>query len=473
MIELDRRDLMTGGASLALLMAMGGCESISRAIRDRPVRRDVSTLANNDVMLEAYREGIRRMRALPNSDRRNWTRIAQIHDGFCPHGNWFFLPWHRAYLMSLERIIRELTGVRNFALPYWNWSCQRAIPAPFWEQTSPLFHSPRAVGPTDQADAAIVGQNHINTLLQETDFELFASGFATTLRPRTVKGPLESGPHDYIHGTFIRGTMRTFMSPLDPIFWLHHNILDYLWFDWNSRGNANSNDPVYTNMTISGQMPDGQGNPVDYRVGTLVLAPLLSYRFEPPARCFRVSPFIRDEVLLRRFLEQGAPVRLRIERTYEPVARGLALDSRQQRIARVSLPAEGVRAALAPDARRRLILRVDDITPPTDGTYVRVFVGLPEGAEPSPESPHYAGAFAFFVGDHEGHEAALDYHVDLTPAFERLRGSGRLNDPANATVTFVAVPPERPTAGQAATPLRAGAVVPLLIERKPTPTGLR
>jgi tyrosinase len=472
-IDIDRRDILSGSASLGLLMALGGCESIFNQIRNRPLRRDVSTMGPSDPMLQAYREGVRLMKLLDHSDPRSWSRQADTHENSCPHGNWFFLPWHRAFLMSLERIIRELTGVQNFALPYWNWSCQTAIPAPFWEAGSPLFHADRWIGPTDHADGAVVGPDNINALLAETDFELFASGFATTLRPRTIKGPLESGPHDYIHASFVGGTMYTMRSPLDPIFWLHHNILDYLWFDWNSRGNANTNHPAYTGLMIPG-MVDGAGNEIPFQVGALVLAPLLSYRFEPPRRCFRLSDHILDEIAIRRFVEQGAEQRLRVRIAFPPVAKGMTFDPRERQRTRIELPAQAVRAALAPDARQRLILRVEGIRPPTDGTYVRVFVGLPEGEAPSPESPYYAGAFAFFVGDHDdgGHGGALDYHVDLTPAFDKLRATGRLRDPEHAAVTFVPVRPERaPLAAAYARPLAIGQVVPLLIDSKPKPTG--
>ena len=474
MMDIDRRTLLSGAAGLTALVALGGCESLLRKIEARPVRRDVSTLGQNDPVLQAYRDGIAQMRALPQSDPRNYTRIAEIHQNFCPHGNWFFLPWHRAYLLSTERIIRQLTGWADFALPYWNWSCQRRIPAPFWDTGSPLFHGDRWIGPTDEADASIVGQNRINTLLAETDFELFASGHATSLRPATVKGPLESGPHDYIHASFIGGTMRTFMSPLDPIFWLHHGILDYLWFDWNSRGNPNSNDPAYTGLVISGQMVDGSGSPVDYHIGSLILAPLLSYRYEPPARCFRISPFLTDEVLLRRFLEKGAEVRIRPVREFPPIVRGLVLDSRRQTQVQVPLPPEAVRAVLAPDSTQRLLLRVDNIVPPADGTFVRVFVGLPEGEDPNPDSPHYAGAFAFFVDpDHSGHHGgALNYHVDLTPAFEQLRATGRLRHLDRVDVTFHPVPADFTRApAMRSSPITFGQVTPVLIQRKPEPRG--
>ena len=46
------------------------------------------------------------MLGLPATDPRNWYRYALIHALDCPHGNWWFLPWHRGYLGWFERICR-------------------------------------------------------------------------------------------------------------------------------------------------------------------------------------------------------------------------------------------------------------------------------------------------------------------------------------------------------------------------------
>src|SRR5262249_30234876 len=51
----------------------------------------------------------------------------------CPHGNWWFLPWHRAYLYYFERTLRWASGNPDLALPYWNYSDpkQRMLPRVF------------------------------------------------------------------------------------------------------------------------------------------------------------------------------------------------------------------------------------------------------------------------------------------------------------------------------------------------------
>lgn len=481
MLELNRRDsLMLTAAGLTWTLALGGCEKIAKQIRNRPVRRDVSTLNSSSQTLATYRDGIAKMQALPASDPRNWSNIAALHLNHCPHGNWFFLPWHRAYLMSLESIIRKLTGDASFALPYWNWQCQRAIPAPFWESgsvlspatppTQPQYGFTRAVTASDQADPSMVGPATINGILAETDFVLFGSGYATALRGTNAggAGKLEATPHNYIHGSFIRGMMASYSSPLDPIFYLHHNILDYLWFVWNNSGNANSGDPAWASLNMSGIFVDGDGNPADYLVAAMPLAPLISYRFEAPGGCIRPFRFA-DEAVLKRFLEKREKTEFKPVREFPLPPRPIALDALQQPRAQVELPPEAARAALEQRESTRLLLRLDNVAAPPDaGTYVRVFVGLPEGAEPSPDSPHYAGAFAFF-GDAR-HPMAFNTHVDIGPIVERLAAQGGASGP---TISFVAVPAQERAVGKAAGPIRIGSVTPVLIPRRAKPKPLQ
>ena len=132
----DRRSFLQvlGGIS-ALGVApitLGGCESLLERIRNCPMRRSLRTLPANDPIIQTYRAAVAAMKALPASDRRSLECPGtDLTSAITPHGNWFFLPWHRAYLLYFEQIRRELTGEASFALPYWNWTCQRQIPAPF------------------------------------------------------------------------------------------------------------------------------------------------------------------------------------------------------------------------------------------------------------------------------------------------------------------------------------------------------
>lgn len=290
-LDLSRRDFLKLSALGAVGAALAGCteeqlEAILDKIANRPVRRNINTMADDDPDLVSFRAGVAAMKALPESDARNWNRQADIHNNFCPHGNWLFLPWHRAYTWYFEEICRELSGNDAFALPYWNWQNDRTIPAAFWGGAgNPLFNSTRGATQTTMITSGVYSPANIESILDETNFEAFASAaIGATANPHTSsgpQGPLEAGPHNSTHG-FVGGDMGGFRSPRDAVFWTHHNIIDAIWVNWNvTRGNPNTNNSAW-NRTFT-EFCDRNGNPVSITCATTVLFPLLSYRFDDPA----------------------------------------------------------------------------------------------------------------------------------------------------------------------------------------------
>jgi tyrosinase len=455
--SLDRRTVLQSIGSLALLglapLSLGGCESLLEKIRNRPMRRSLRTLPDNDPIIETYRAAVAAMKGLPASDRRNWNAQAQIHFDHCPHGNWFFLPWHRAYLLYFEQICRTLTGEKSFALPYWNWTCQRQLPAPFLgDASNALFSTGRSGVPPAALDNSVVGPALMDTILDEPNFNLFASSPAPTLRPPVGYGTLEGTPHNTVHG-FVGGIMNGFQSPRDPIFWMHHNMIERVWWEWNGvRGNANTNDPVWNNLSLGGMFADSNGAVIDnVTVGLLNLAPLLSYRFDsdPFTSCgLVVRPWvIADQVALRKLLQEGGTVRLHRVKTlarsegFEVPVGGAATRA----LAVTDAPAL---ATVSRKGRQRLLLRVVPAEQPASGEFfVRVFVGLPTASPgTSTEVPHYAGSFAFFndpqAHDHHGHGGAdtnVAFVVDVGATLERLRAAGvAVGD--TVSIQLVAVP---------------------------------
>ena len=463
MHELDRREaFLLTAAGLTWTLGLGGCDKIFNQIKNRPVRRDGTMLSANHAVFKTYREGIQLMRQLGKSDPRNWRRVAEVHLNFCPHGNWYFLPWHRAYLMMIENIIRELTGEKSFAMPYWDWRCRQTLPAPFWQNGSILhpatntgdadYAFTRDIGPSDGADPSMVGTATLDNILNEPVFELFASG-------QNSQGNLEGTPHNHVHGSFIGGTMGNYLSPLDPVFWLHHCVLDYFWFEWNSRGNANTGAAAWVNHDMT-DFVDGQGNSTVQKVAAMPLAPLLAYRYESPRNCTRVFQPV-DERVLKAFLEKARQVPVKPVRIF-PISPRPLIDPVRVPRATFDLPPEAVQSTIG--ANQRLLLQIADVVPPPDDkTMVRVFVNLPEGGEASPESPNYAGTFAFFTDP--GHPHAYNTYVDLTPALRRLGA------PAATKITFVAV--SRTGAAPVPGPVRIGRLGAVAIPQAEVPRPLQ
>jgi tyrosinase len=315
-----------------------------------------------------------------------------------------------------------LSGNPNFALPYWNWTQNRRIPAPFWQGT--LLDTTRTVGPDDRIPARFVRQSIIDNILGQTDFELFAStrpfGQNNTdpvwQRRRGAASLLEATPHDNVH-VWISGNMQTFMSPLDPIFWLHHCNIDRLWAEWNAppRNHPNTSNGLWRNFTL---------RPFNTLVGILQSVTQLGYTYDTLAQ-----PQLAVVSDLPPLLERA---RNRFE-LMEPRTASLGQEvsfSVQTPESAVSLAAEAVAEEdVSADGGPKVLAFVRGVEPPQDKQVtVNVFLNCPYLSADTPVSdPHYVGTFTFFSAhEHEDeaegeHDMKLSFAFDLTETVARLR----------------------------------------------------
>lgn len=450
----SRRDFLRGAGAfgaVGLAMWTGGCESCVQQIQNRPTRRNISNLSPSDPIIQTYKDAVSKMKGLDSSDPSNplgWTNQANIHYNHCTHGNWFFLPWHRAYLLYFERICRKLTGNNDFALPYWNWTTHPAIPDVFWDTSSPLYDANRAVLQSDQADPSWVGATVIENILSEPNFNLFASGPpspSTELHFATNTGMLEGTPHNSIHAWIDSTDMGTFHSPLDPVFWTHHNMLDCLWVDWNiNLSNPNTNDTSWTNQQFS-DFYDENGNSVTVQVIDTALYPLLVYQFEPCAPGDPTSKM--DRKALEKFLRTGAPSKLEFSKRFE-LRQSVTTEVGKAVTGAVKVEPEAISAVLEAGGKNLVVMTVGEVEiPEKRDFFVRVFLNKTDVSGETPiDDPHYAGSFAFFFDESamKGHEETTGrpkagYLVDVTPTLRKLRQAGSLAA-AEMDVSFVPIP---------------------------------
>ena len=438
--DLLRRDFNAGIMAAAASAFFGGCEKIIEDIRNRPVRRNITAPEAADD-IATYKAAVTAMKALPASDPRQWNNQANIHQNSCPHGNWFFLPWHRIYLSFFEQICRELTSKPKFALPYWNWAANPSIPAAFWPTGTPLYH-PRSATAASVADNSMTGPAILQSILGETNFQTFASLQASAPRGGTGGGygRLEQTPHNYVHG-FVGGEMGTYQSPRDPVFWAHHNMIELCWVDWNIyRGNQNTNDAGWMNWEFA-DFVDGKGNPAKVTTAVSLLFPLISYRYDAdvagapkaalePAEHERISKLVR----------QGAPSVLEFDKRFEIVRDARAGVGKPGLFSLKMDPA--VVAGMS--GTQKLLLSVDGVTgPASPDFFVRVFIGGKQPpADLSIDNPGYAGSFAFFGDAHGGHgeNHKLKFVVDVSAAARRLQQEGALLKNGALDVYLVPVP---------------------------------
>jgi tyrosinase len=309
--------------------------------------------ANNgdfdDPVLYWYARGVRILRSKEISDPTSWEFLAAIHgfdpvlwhvEGFltlreklppywvqslywkqCQHGSWYFLPWHRGYLLSFETIVREAIkeamiadekkGIKltyhwtDWALPYWNpadLNDHRAvgIPPAFTSKympdgsDNPLYIEQRygrliefpntianASNDQDKEEAkkkyeqlktqalsleqVLTEPNFIGTSLSSVGFGGLKTNFS---HEATTFGKIESSPHNNVHGLVGGGEDRVtkrrgglmadpVTAGLDPLFWLHHANVDRLWEVWVNR------DPNHKNPYLRPLLEETKENESD------------------------------------------------------------------------------------------------------------------------------------------------------------------------------------------------------------------
>lgn len=449
-------DLSLSSLSLLFVSALtGGCEDVISKINKRPVRRMIRNTSNSVHATDLYRTAVLKMKQLVAFDRRNWFKQAKIHDDFCPHNNWFFFPWHRAYLFEFEKICQLLTGDASFGLPYWNWCLNPRVPGPFFPppNDNALIDNTREVGPSDQASQFSIGLNLVSAMCDEPDFFLFAGGATSDLKDRVRPGNIEATPHNYIHGTFVRGNMgQVPIAAQDPVFWCHHCMVDLCWHECNiTRNHANTNDTTWLDFNFKNMFCDEQGNLIeDINVLATVLMPILSYRYETNiAGVTNIEKLAtrnkKDFELMKKVIEHGAEMQFRPQ-PQASLKRAVELKVAARSLAEtIPMNIDSLRGILQNTTNNRILLTIKEMSDPINSdVFIRVFLNKPDAnPETPPTDPHYAGSFYFFTGGGGHHHGSgmPDYIVDVTQTLKRLQSSGEMaNFKEGVMVNLVAVP---------------------------------
>src|SRR5688500_756388 len=101
-LDLTRRTFLSGSAA-AIGLATLPAGALGQTPQVKYRRWEISDPEMPANVIPSYKKAVSAMLALEPTDARNWYRQAMVHLLDCPHGNWWFLPWHRAYLGWFEQ----------------------------------------------------------------------------------------------------------------------------------------------------------------------------------------------------------------------------------------------------------------------------------------------------------------------------------------------------------------------------------
>jgi hypothetical protein len=239
----------------------------------------------------------------------SYQKISPLGWNTCPHmkpatQQLNFLTWHRLYLLHLEKIVRKLSGKKDFALPYWNYNDKRTrtLPKEFrepsgydrnslFELRSPSMNKGLPINPKaiDEGMVITACGNVQNVAFESMGWALDTTHLWEAKKINFFSSELEDGVHNIIHdyvGGAVGKDLKTPIynriyqndsvqapmsdvpsSAFDPIFYLHHCNIDRLWASWEySFPNLRMTKDEFSRQGLTQYIFfDENGKPVTYK----------------------------------------------------------------------------------------------------------------------------------------------------------------------------------------------------------------
>ncbi|HKZ14559.1 MAG TPA: tyrosinase family protein [Solirubrobacterales bacterium] len=411
------------------------------------VRQDIWTLGEEDPIITWYRYAVGVLKSREPEDVTGWDYQAAIHGNVagpakplwdqCQHQSWYFLPWHRMYVLRMEEILRaaieEAEGpAEEWALPYWNYGLGgefATLPPAFREpevngEPNSLFVEQRGEGINGGLEFPATAITAALALARPTFVGAaeFGGGASIPTGFAGVAGRLERTPHNIIHTT-VGGWMRNpNTAAQDPIFWLHHANIDRLWHVWReTEGHEDPTEEAWGNQGFdffdtAGEVVSmtceeaADTNALEYEYGPEAPPPIP--QFEPSTAVAAVFPG-----------GEGVTSPQLIGATAQPITLvGEQVD--------VEIPIDAEAAGeLAPG--QRVYLNAENIEGAEDpGTAYGLYVALPPEATPDELDAHLVDNLSFFGIERTGepggdeHPHAFRFAVDISGIAHELAARG-------------------------------------------------
>ncbi|EIM81501.1 Di-copper centre-containing protein [Stereum hirsutum FP-91666 SS1] len=178
-----------------------------------------------------------------------------------------FLPWHRGFTLAHETLLRNECGYTG-NIPYWNWTSDAGhfstakiltpehfgsngiganhavVDGPFGNLT--LHLGPGTVNTVhtlmrivDETNSTYVHQKYVDECTSATSYGAFMRCANSDPRTEPIHG---GGMHGGVHFGVGGDLTDVSTSPNDPIFWLHHGMLDQVWARWQAENEGRLGD---------------------------------------------------------------------------------------------------------------------------------------------------------------------------------------------------------------------------------------
>ncbi|KAI3498949.1 hypothetical protein L1887_34738 [Cichorium endivia] len=417
-----------------------------------------------------FNEAIKRMKALPEDDPRNFLQQAHIHCAYCNgaytqsssgfpdieiqiHNSWLFFPFHRWYLYFYERILGSLIDDPTFALPFWNWDTPAGmtIPKYFNDPNSALFDPKRNQGHLKGVvDLGYDGKDSGTTDIEKVKFNLaimyrqmvtnatdpigfFGGEYRAGIEPISGGGSVEQSPHTPVHrwvgdprqpngenlGNF-------YSAGRDTLFYCHHANVDRMWSLWKMMGGNHKDITDEDWLNTSFVFYDENKNLVRVYVKDCLFTNQLGYDYQ------RIDvPWQKSKPVPR------APKSRIAQRSIGKVkqAKEVFFPVKLDKIVKVLVPRPKKSRSKKEKEEKEELLIVQSITYDSE-KYVKfdVYVNDEDDDASAPDQTEFAGSFAQLPHKHKGKSMSTSsFRAGLTELLEELDA----DDDDNVLVTII------------------------------------
>jgi tyrosinase len=220
--------------------------ALSAGQRTRREIREVMNGRSPGQGMQDYLDGVKCLQQMKGGAGKatEWDEFSNVHysDAKWNHGYPRFLPWHRLFLIGLEKAMSDCTK-RSITLPWWNWAIDASSDAGFFG--SPIFAVLGGDGSTTYNYQASIPNPHKLQRRFDKSARVSTSEQVASLMDTSSFETMAEGLEWQLHGTphvAIGGDMANMYSSNDPLFYLHHCQVDRLWAEWQKDHPANAGD---------------------------------------------------------------------------------------------------------------------------------------------------------------------------------------------------------------------------------------
>ncbi|MCB0713948.1 MAG: tyrosinase family protein [Ignavibacteriae bacterium] len=137
-----------------------------------------------------------------------------------------FFAWHRRQIFELEQAMQDINP--NLSIPFWDWTVDNSTSSALWDNDFlGQFNSAWSLGRSLGSTGSLPSSTNVATVQSITNWQSYVAS--------VENGIVHSGGHIWVNGIMAAGN-----SPLDPVFYLHHGMLDKLWQDWEEANQAST-----------------------------------------------------------------------------------------------------------------------------------------------------------------------------------------------------------------------------------------